>query len=122
MNISSRQHPRVAATFPITYTLVGDSVVRHASTRDISGGGLSFEAQDESLHQNVTIAVAFEVRGIRVAARGRVVGCSHEAAKGVRTCRVVFADISFETQTLLAAFVLRNSLDAILAKARSSVV
>jgi hypothetical protein len=125
LDFSSRQHPRVAATIPLTYRPVGDSVGRHGRTRDISGGGLSFDTQDMTLDQNATIAISFELRGVRIAARARVIGFSpgsgHDAANDMRTYRVVFADISFETQTLLAFFVVRNSLEAILAKALCNV-
>jgi hypothetical protein len=117
MSVYSRQHPRVAATFALTYIAAPDSVVHHGRSRDISGGGLFIETQEPIRDPTVLLAISFEIRGVAVKARGRVLAPGRDAANMVYTYRLVFTDISYEDQTFLAAYVLRSSLDAILSKA-----
>lgn len=112
-----RNYPRLDAIFPITCVVDGRSTVHRGRTRDIGGGGLSFETPDELSDRNVPLDIAFEIRGVSVKARGEIVSSSYDAANSVHLYRLAFTKIPHNAHTLVTAYVLRNRLAAIVSRA-----
>lgn len=115
--VNQRAHPRIRASFPLTYAADGNPTIRNGRAHDLGGAGICFES-GSPLSEDTSLTIRFELQqGQTIEVRGRVVGSAHDDAQDVHVHRIAFADLQAETAESILSFILDARRDALIATA-----
>jgi c-di-GMP-binding flagellar brake protein YcgR len=103
-----RKHPRLEAVFPLAYSIEGDAAVNHGRSRDIGGGGISFDSS-EPIAPNAEVTIWFELRpGLKISVSGRIVSTSVDRAANTHRHRFMFTKISENVRDSILTYIFES--------------
>lgn len=88
--VQLRKHPRLSVSFPLTFLVDGDAIVKDGNALDIGGGGMFFETAYRVAARSL-LTIEFGLRpGLSLRVRGRTASSSCDKVNKTHRHRVVF--------------------------------
>jgi methyl-accepting chemotaxis protein len=114
--IQLRKSPRFRVDFPVTYTVAGKPGFRRGQARDLGGGGICFES-DENLMPNMLLTISFELAPpTKIDVAGRVVA-SRPGENGMSySHRIAFTTVSDFDQNSILSYIRETRRDTLIAR------